>query len=93
MKEKEAKEKMVLGGGWVEEFREEGGIIDAGSEKEWEEKKTRQVKMDFSKWREKKDQTERQRNEKTSEEERERKVTDFKKRTGWGRGNKAGKVS
>lgn len=25
------------------------------------EKKTRQVKMDFSKWREKKDQTERQR--------------------------------
>lgn len=40
MKEKEAKEKMVLGGGWVEEFREEGGIIDAGSEKEWEEKKT-----------------------------------------------------
>lgn len=39
------------------------------------EKKTRQVKMDFSKWREKKDQTERQRKEKTSEEERERKVT------------------
>lgn len=36
--------------------------------------------MDFSKWREKKDQTERQRNEKTSEEERERKVTQiFKK--------------
>lgn len=43
-------------------------------------KKTRQVKMDFSKWREKKDQTERQRNEKTSEEERERKVTQILKK-------------
>lgn len=39
MKEKkEAKEKMVLGGGWVGEFREDGGIIDARSEKEWGEK-------------------------------------------------------
>lgn len=43
-------------------------------------RKKRQVKMDFSKWREKKDQTERQRNEKTSEEERERKVTQILKK-------------